>query len=266
MDEREHLKGSGDQTEHFIFFFCIHFTYIWIFTHCSVTSCGFIVHGLLSSTLTKRLNLYPPTTTQKCWHARAHPVVTMRWIPGVTVWGVQESTFQYVLNVSAESTVGVWTVMTQLKDSCYLKTLVAILSGRKQLNLASLVGYLWFNRRGWFMGREASSAGIHQHSDTPSRRILCLLEMVHSTVFPGTDPVCCELFIADNASASANAWFCSEKERDALGWYRVKGINSDIVGAAPGPCDHGRRAEPRETTPISKVKLGSRCVETWLEN
>lgn len=162
-----------------------------------------------------------------------------------------------------KSTVGVWTFMTHLKDSCYLKTLVAILSRRKQLNLASLVGYLWLNRRVWFIGHETSSAGIHQHSDTPNRHILCLLEMVHSTVFPGTDPVGCELFIAHNASASANAWFCSEKEWDALGWYRVKGINSDIVGAAPGPCDHGWSSEP---TPKSKVKLGCRCAERWLEN
>lgn len=140
--------------------------------------------------------------------------------------------------------------MTHLKDSCYLKTLVAILSRRKQLTLASLVGYLWFNRRVWFIGHETSSAGIHQLSDTPNRHILCLLEMVHSTVFPGTDPVGCELFIAHNACA--NAWFCSEKEWDALGWYRVKGINSDIVGAAPGPCDHGWSDEPRNSRPNQK--------------
>lgn len=142
--------------------------------------------------------------------------------------------------------------MTHLKDSCYLKTLVAILSRRKQLNLASLVGYLWSHRRVWFIGHEAGSAGIHQHSDTPNRHILCLLEMVHSTVFPGTDPVCCELFIAHNASASANAWFCSETEWDALGWYRVKGINPDMVGAAPGPRDHGWSAEPRDSRPNHK--------------
>lgn len=71
-----------------------------------------------------------------------------------------------------KSRVWVWTFTTHLKDSRYLRRLVSILSKRKQLNLASLFEYLWFNRRVWFIGHEISSAGIHQHYDTPNRHIL----------------------------------------------------------------------------------------------
>lgn len=159
-----------------------------------------------------------------------------------------------------KSRVWVWTLMTHLKDSCYLRTLVSILSKRKQLNLASLFEYLWFNRRVWFIGHEISSAGIHQHYDTPNRHVLCLLEMVHSTVFPGTDHIRCELFIAHNASASVNGWFCSEMEWDAFGWYCVRGINSDIECTASGQCDRGWDAELRSALPNQKQSWD---VDVW---
>lgn len=154
-----------------------------------------------------------------------------------------------------KSRVWVWTFMTHLKDSCYLRTLVSILSKRKKLNLASLFEYLWFNRRVWFIG---SSVGIHQHYDTPNRHILCLLEMVHSTVFPGTDHIHCELFIAHNASA--NGWFCYEMEWDAFGRYCVRGIHSDIEDIASGQWDHVWDAEPRSLLPNQKQSWD---VDVW---
>lgn len=46
--------------------------------------------------------------------------------------------------------------------------------------------------------------------------------------------------------------FVLRRSEMLLGWYRVKGINSDIVGAAPGPCDHGWSAEPRNSRPHQK--------------
>lgn len=98
---REHLKGSGDAvTKLSVSFSCIYFTYIWILSASptAVTSCGFIVHGLLSSTLVINVSTsIPPTpqhnNTKMLTCSSTDPVETMRWITGVTVWGDQESIF-----------------------------------------------------------------------------------------------------------------------------------------------------------------------------
>lgn len=72
MDERgcegtfKGVMWRGDETEHFIFLHLFHFRLDFVrLTRCTLTIWGFIVLGLLSSTLVKRLNLYPPHNNTK---------------------------------------------------------------------------------------------------------------------------------------------------------------------------------------------------------
>lgn len=79
------VRWRSDKIEHFIFLHLFHLRWDFVHVpHCTVTSCGFIVHGLLSSTPVKRLNLYfsPTTNTKMLTCLRTDPVVTMRWIKG----------------------------------------------------------------------------------------------------------------------------------------------------------------------------------------
>lgn len=114
------VRWRGDEIELFIFLhlFYLHLDFVCV-THCTATSCGFTVHGLLSSTLVKRLNLYSPRKpTQKCWHADG-----LR-SPGIHILICSRTLCEHKCN----STVGVWTFMTHLKDSCYLKSCSCYLS------------------------------------------------------------------------------------------------------------------------------------------
>lgn len=112
----------------------------------------------------------------------------------------------------------------------------------------------------WFIVRKTGSAGIHQRSDTPNRPFLRLLETAYSTAFPGMDHVCCELFIAQVAHASANAWICSETEWDACCWYCLKTINSDIHVATCGQVWSRLRRWPRSLLSNQEKEI---CKWSW---
>lgn len=290
------VRWCDDDTERFIF---LHF-FIFLLTghlgnfsvtHCTVTSCGFIGQGLLSSTLVKLstpLQRPPdpptppslPSTYTKmltCWST--DPVVTIREMnqgfqgPGVTVWRFQESIFLSVLSSA-------WTWGQKQSWSFDLCGTFAHSMSPFQIPLPWRLKFLYYQRENcykvitlhhyldthisaggvWFIVRESGSAGIHQRSDTPNRPFLCLLETAHSTAFPGTDHVSCELFIAHAAPASANAWICSETEWDARRWYSLKRISPDVHVATCGQVWSRLRRWPRSSLSNQvgnlQVKLG----------
>lgn len=284
---------------HWTFHFLVHFFIFFLtghlgnfsVTHCTVTSCGFIGQGLLSSTLVKLSTPLqrppdppppqsPPSTYTKmltCWST--DPVVTIREMsqgfqgPGVTVWRFQESIFLSVLSSA-------WTWGQKQSWSFDLRGTFADSTSPFQIPPAWRLKFLYYQSENrykvitlhhyldthisaggvWFIVRESGSAGIHQRSDTPNRPFLCLLETAHSTAFPGTDHVSRELFIAHAAPASANAWICSETEWDARRWYSLKRIGPDVHVATCGQVWSRLRRWPRSSLSNQvgnlQVKLG----------